>query len=190
MKLRTTMTIKAFASALPAFAILLAALFAAPAAQAQLTLTLTPAGQAGSAPSTFHFTGTLSNPTASEVFLNGDSPTFNGPGSIDGSPFLNNAPTSLMPTGSTGGSGNPTDSFTGSFFDVTLDSSAAPGTYFGTFEVLGGPTANDQNIVATEDFSVTVTPSPVPEAPSVVSFGLLLLLGLGGTVVAKCKKSA
>ena len=39
--------------------------FAAPrAAQAQLTLTLTSAAQAGPASSTFHFTGTLTNPTA------------------------------------------------------------------------------------------------------------------------------
>lgn len=126
--------LKAFAFALPACAALLAA---APAAHAQLTLTLTPASQAGPAPSTFDFTGTLTNPTANEVFLNGDSPTFNGPGTIDGNPFLNNAPLSLGPAGS------GSDTYTGSFFDVTLNASAQPGTYFGTFAVLGGPTASD-----------------------------------------------
>ena len=179
--------LKAFASILPVCAVLLAA---APAAQAQLTLTLTPASQAGAAGSMFTFTGTLANPTANTVFLYGDSPTFNGPGTIDGNPFLNNGPLSLAPKGSTTGSG-PTDSYTGSFFTVTLSPLATPGTYLGTFEVLGGPTANDQNIVATEDFSVTVAPPAVPEASTTVSLGLLLLLGLGGTVVAaKRKKSA
>jgi hypothetical protein len=177
--------LKALVSALPAFAVLLATLAAAPAAHAQLTLTLTPASQAGPAGSTFHFTGTLTNPTASEVFLNGDTPTFNGPGSIDDSPFLNNAPGSLMPMGSTDpNTGAPTDSFTGSLFDVTLDPSAAPGTYFGTFEVQGGPTVNDQGVVASEDFSVTVEPPAVPEASTTVSLGLLLALGLGGVVVS------
>lgn len=165
-------------------ALLPLALLAVPA-RAQLTLTLTPASQAGPAPSTFHFTGTLSNPTASEVFLNSDSLTFNGPAStLDDSPFLNNAPLSLGPAGS------GSDTYTGGFFDVTLNSSAAPGTYFGTFEVLGGPTASDQNIVASEDFSVTVTSAPVPEASSPVGLGLLLALGMGGMALGARRKAA
>jgi len=160
--------------------------FAAPnAAQAQLTLTLSPSSQAGKVPNTFHFTGTLTNPTGAVVFLNGDSPTFNGPGTIDDSAFLNNAPLSLGPAG--GGS----DTYTGSFFDITLPSSAAPSTYFGTFTVLGGPTANDLMTVGTEDFSVMVSPSPaVPEASTTVSLGLLLALGLGGLVVAARRKNS
>jgi len=160
--------------------------FAAPrAAQAQLTLTLTSAAQTGPASGVFHFAGTLTNSTAAEVFLNGDSPTFNGPGTIDDSAFLNNAPVSLGPAG--GGS----DTYTGSFFDIILPSSAAPGTYFGTFTVLGGPTASDQIAVATEDFLVTVPPSPaVPEASTIVSLGLLLALGLGGLVVSARRRKA
>ena len=160
--------------------------FAAPrAAQAQLTLTLTSAAQTGPASGAFHFAGTLTNSTAAEVFLNGDSPTFNGPGTIDDSAFLNNAPVSLGPAG--GGS----DTYTGSFFDIILPSSAAPGTYFGTCTVLGGPTANDLMTVGTEDFLVTVSPSPaVPEASTTVSLGLLLALGLGGLVVAARRKNS
>ena len=159
--------------------------FAAPnAAQAQLTLTLSPSSQAGKVPNTFHFTGTLTNPTGAVVFLNGDSPTFNGPGTIDDSAFLNNAPLSLTAVTMPGAA------YTGGFFDVIM-TSAAQGTYFGTFEVLGGPTANDQAVVATEDFSVTVAPSPVPEASTTVSLGLLLTLGLGGVVVsARRRKTA
>ena len=159
--------------------------FAAPrAAQAQLTLTLTSAAQTGPASGVFHFAGTLTNSTAAEVFLNGDSPTFNGPGTIDDSAFLNNAPVSLGPAG--GGS----DTYTGSFFDITLPSSAAPSTYFGTFTVLGGPTAGDQTTVATKDFLVMVPPPAVPEASTTVSLGLLLVLGLGGTVVSARRRKA
>ena len=159
--------------------------FAAPhAAQAQLTLTLMPASQTGSAPGAFHFTGTLTNSTAAEVFLNGDSPTFNGPGTIDDSAFLTNAPLTL------GAMGSGSDTYTGSFFDITLPSSAAPGTYFGTFTILGGLTANDQIAVATEDFLVTVPPPAVPEASTTVSLGLLLVLGLGGTVVSARRRKA
>ena len=159
--------------------------FAAPhAAQAQLTLTLMPASQTGKVPNTFHFTGTLTNSTAAEVFLNGDSPTFNGPGTIDDSAFLTNAPLTL------GAMGSGSDTYTGSFFDITLPSSAAPGTYFGTFTVLGGPTASDQIAVATEDFLVTVPPPAVPEASTTVLLGLLLVLGLGGTVVSARRRKA
>lgn len=38
--------------------------------------------------------------------------------------------------------------------------------------------------------SVSVTPNPVPEASTTVSFGLLLMLGLGGVMVAKKRKTA
>ena len=181
MKLHIRLRIRLF---LLAPALLLC--FAAPrAAQAQLMLTLTSAAQTGPASGAFHFAGMLTNLTAAEVFLNGDSPTFNGPGTIDDSAFLTNAPLSL------GAMGSGSNTYTGSFFDIILPSSAAPGTYFGTFTVLGGPTANDQITVATKDFLVTVPPPAVPEASTIVSLGLLLTLGLGGGVVsARRRKTA
>ena len=172
-----------------ASAAVLACLGGAPAAHAQLSLTLTPASQAGTAPGTFSFSGTLANPTANTVFLNGDSLTFNGPASgltLDDSPFLTNAPSSL------GASGGGSDTYTGGFFDVTASPSAAPGTYFGTFSVVGGADGSAQNTVATEDFSVSVTGQTalVPEASSVVSLALLLALGLGGVWRAARRKPA
>lgn len=176
---------KLFARLFPV-AVLLATLALTPAAHAQLVLDLTPPGQAGPVSSVFNFSGTLINPTSDEVFLNGDSLTFNGPASglsLDDSPFFNNAPLSLTGTGSGG------DVYSGGFFSVSIASNAAAGTYFGTFSILGGADANAQDTVATQDFSVTVTgradPAPVPEASSVVSLGLLLLLGAGGVFAAR-----
>lgn len=167
-------------------------LLAAPA-HAQLNLSLLPSSQAGNPGDTLNFTGTLSNPTLDSVFLNGDTPTFNGPGTIDDSPFLFNAPLSLDPLGTTDGNGNPTgtDTYTGPFFDVKLDPNAAPGTYFGSFVVTGGADGSAQDTVATQDFSVTVLPAAaVPEASSMISLGVLLALGLGGLAVsAKRRKS-
>lgn len=172
---------------LPAAA--LAALIAAPAAQAQtptaLNLTLTPSTLDGNPGDMLVFNGTLSNPsTTNTVFLNGDTPTFNGPGTIDGNPFLNNAPNTLGPAGS------GSDTYTGSFFDITLDPSATPGRYLGTFTITGGADGNAMDTVATEDFAVIVNPSPVPEASTTVSFGLLLALGLGGVVVVARRRKA
>ncbi len=161
---------------------LCAMLLTAPAAQAQLTLTLTPPNQVGAAGSAFTFSGTLANPTASSVFLNGDSLTFNGPGTTDDSAFFNNAPFSLDPLGS------GTDSYTGSLFTVTLDPAAAPGSYFGTFAVLGGADGSAMDTVATQDFSVTIpgdAPPPVPEASTAVSLSLLILLGGAGVWKAR-----
>ncbi len=165
-------------------------LLAAPA-HAQLTLNLLPAVQAGNPGDTLYFTGTLSNMTADTVFLNSDSPTFNGPGTIDDTPFFNNAPASLDPMGTMDANGNPTDTYNGPFFDITLNANAAPGTYNGTFTILGGVDGNATDTVATQDFSVTVLPvAAVPEASSVVSLGVLLALGLGGLSVSTRRRKA
>jgi hypothetical protein len=185
------MKLKVLATTLPTLAALLVGFFGAPAAHAQLNFALTPAGQAGNPGDTLQFTGTLSNPTASEVFLNGDSYSGLPAGlTLDDTPFFSNAPLSLQPAGSMDGSGNPTDSYTGGFFNIAIDPSVTPGTYTGTFAITGGADSNASDTVATEDFSVTVNPSPVPEASSVISFGLLLALGAGGVIVAARKKKA
>ena len=167
---------------LPVSAALLVFLNAAPAAHAQLTLTFTPDAQAGTAPGTFAFTGTLTNPTTSDVNLYSYGLTFNGLAAglgLDGSPF-DSAPSDL-PAGM---------SYTGGFFNVSVDPTAAPDTYTGTFAIYGDADPNNPP-VATKDFSVTVLPpsaQPVPETSTTVSLGLLLALGLGGIVVARRRK--
>ena len=171
-------------------AILAAALIslgaAAPAIHAQtLNFTLDNTGVLYGAPgSVLHFTGTLSNSSTTDtVFLNGDVPTFTAPGlTLDDSPF-SNAPLSLGPLGS------GSDTYTGDFFDVTIGSAAQPGTYSGTFEILGGADGNASDVVASHDFYATVLPQAVPEASSVTSLGLMLMLGLGGIVIVRRKKA-
>ena len=150
-------------------------LLAAPA-HAQLNLDLTPASQAGNPGDTLTFSGTLSNPTATEVSVDGAFATIPGPFSLpDTSAFVLNGPMSLRPVGSVDGSGNPTDSYFGSLFDVTINPDAPPGTYIGTVII---PTAGYTGSQPTQaDFSVTVLPAAVPEAATTVSLGFLLLLG-------------
>lgn len=151
------------------------ALLAAPA-HAQLNLQLTPASQAGNPGDTLTFSGTLSNSTANAVSLDGLTFSFTGPTSKpDGTAFFNYAPLSLDPMGTIDNSGNPTDSYSGSIFDVTLNSDALPGTYTGTVFITTNGYTGSQPTQA--DFAVTVLPAAVPEAATAVSFGFLLLLG-------------
>lgn len=182
--------------ALPLLAL---ALLAAPA-QAQLTLNFTPANQFGNPGDTLHFSGMFTNPTADTIYLNGLQSDFSGPAMSDTSPF-STSPTQLDPMGTIGTDGTPTDSYTGGVFDLTLNPDAAPGTYYGTFAVLGGATDTSSDDVTLdpnapdnpkhfEQFSVTVLPSaqPIPELSSTVSLGLLLTLG-GLVVVARRRRA-
>ena len=63
----------------------------------------------------------------------------------------------------------------GSFFGVLADNTGSGQSYI--YSIANGG-------------SLTLAPSPVPEASTPVSFGLLLALGLGGMVVAACRKRA
>ncbi len=168
---------------------LLPLLLLAVPAHAQLDLSLTPSAQTGTAGTTLNFFGILSNPTANSVFLYSENISLAG-FATDGSPFIFNAPLNLEPMGTTDGSGSPTDSYTGSFFDVVLDPSVAPGTYQGTLSILGGADPNATDTVATQDFSVTVLPAAieaVPEASTTLSLGGLLLLGSLAVMQAKMR---
>ena len=152
-------------------------LVAAPAAQAQVVFQLTPPAQIGSPGDTLHFTGILTNLGASTVYLFGDSATLTGPGlTLDDTPFFN-GPTSLAPMGEAG------DTYQGGFFDVGIDSlTAVPGVYTGTFALTGGADPSSTDPLVSQDFTVIVPgtdAAPVPEASTLVSLGLMLLLGGG-----------
>jgi uncharacterized repeat protein (TIGR03803 family) len=140
-------------------------------AHAQLALTLTPALQSGPAGTStvFTFTGTLTNNGNVPVFLNADNISFTGIGwTIDDSPFFNNAPASLNPGQGTGLIG---------LFTVTNPSNAPAGNYSGTYSILGGATPADTNVLASEPFQVSLTPSAsTPEVGSLTSLTLLFLL--------------
>jgi len=89
-------------------------------ASSTFTITFTPDTLSGNPGDTLQFFGTLTNNTASTVFINNDSFTFAITGAADDSPFLTNAPVSLGPNGTSG-------SF--EFIDVTIPLAQAVGTY-------------------------------------------------------------
>jgi hypothetical protein len=140
-------------------------------ADTMFTVTFTPDTLSGNPGDVLQFLGTLLNNTTDTVFINSDSFTFGINGAVDDSPFLNNAPISLGPSGSSGPAFE--------FFDVTIPLGQLAGTYDGVFTVLGGPdggAGTAQDNLGSANFHVDVT-NPVPEP------GSLLLLATGLAVL-------
>jgi hypothetical protein len=139
--------------AFPIFALLAALPLCVPVARAG-TLTLDIISPQIVAPGgSVDFTATATAPLSNTgpVFLNSDSANVDSPLLLDDSPFFNNFPFFL----------DPGDSFTGVIVTVTVPSGTPSGTYFGSFEVLGGDTSGDFNpITPNVSFDVTVTPEP------------------------------
>ena len=124
------------------------------------------------------FNGTLSNTSASTVFLNSAGINLSGaftPADEDPTPFFVNAPISL----DAGDSTSAIDLFT-----IDIPDPFTPGLYSGTFTILGGADGNAQDILGSADFTVQVT-SAAPE-PSM--YGLLLASCLALAVVQLARK--
>lgn len=134
------------------------------------TLVLDSTFQSGIGP--LSFSGTITNGSTA-VFLNGDNIQWSGPSLpwVDDPGFITNTNPTLAPSESTG--------------DVLLFTLSVPngtplGLYEGTYQILGGASASDQGVLASELFSVEVTSDvqPVPEPSSYMLFGTgLLALG-------------
>ncbi|MGI4788818.1 MAG: hypothetical protein ACRYFS_08205 [Janthinobacterium lividum] len=172
-------------------------------AQSPLGFTLdTPTITAGASPTdqVITFSGTLTNTSAAALYLNGDQLTIDPPLSGDDTEFFN---TFVFPADSNGNAlPQPTlgvgQSLDIALFDVTVPAGTGLGTYNGSFQIQGGATDSDCDLLApAQTFSVTtspnpvppVSPMPVPEIPGslTLSLGILLTAGL---LAARRKKAA
>jgi hypothetical protein len=96
------------------------------------------------------FTGELTNPGTTDIFLNGGGISLDQSLFADPSPFFTFAP-AFLSNGET---------YTGPFFTVfTIPSITVPGSYSGTFEVDGGTDSNAFDSLATAGFTVQVLPA-------------------------------
>jgi hypothetical protein len=150
-------------------------LLSGPAAKANsYSLVFTNPDQSAVAGDTVEFDATIINLDLSKgLYLNGDNMAWlDSPLTYDNTAFWTLALSApLSPAG------DPGNSYSGALFDVTVPLGTA-GTYEGEYQVFGGSSSDASDLLADQDFTITVgsEASPVPE-PS----GLLLLLtGMGG----------
>lgn len=172
---------KRFRNLLTLFLAVVGLLLVGTAAKADtLTLALDSAFQTGPA-GVFDFTGTIdytaadaTNDGGATEYLNGDSPFVSG-GTLDDSPFNNNAPLSMNPMDST-----PDIDIFNVITPAYIDGPASLNTYTGYFTIVGGQSQADTdpsvNVLSTVDFEIVVTPEP----PSweLLAMALMGLLGM------------
>jgi hypothetical protein len=122
-----------------------------------ITINFTEEALAGNPGTELDFVGTVTdNDPTDTVYINADSFTFEIPGALDDSQFLNNAPISVGP-------GATSTSF--QLFDVVIPANETPGIYSGVFTIQGGIGEADQfdtnTVLGSAAFQVDVTPEPV-----------------------------
>ena len=128
--------------------------------------TLTVPASAGDAPVT----------NTGDVYLNGDSFTFSAPYRLDDSPFLSNFPRFLTPG----------QSFTGTLFDIAVPVDSSMGTFSGSFQLLGGGMPNDQSLLGSTNFSVTVATIPEPASLFLSSVAMLIMVAMCSPPATNC----
>lgn len=118
-----------------------------------ITLTLAnPVQSTLSGGGTFSFVATVSAPATNAALenLNGALFSVPSPATLDDSGYLDNFPLSL----------DPGQDYTGELFSVTLPAVLSDGLYSGTFSITGGPDYTDNDVLATVNYAINVTPEP------------------------------
>lgn len=142
-----------------------------------IDITLTKTMESGNDGSTVMFDAVLTNTSLSTIFLNASGGTTSSPFlTIDGTPFLLNAPLTLAGGGSTG----PIN-----LFDVIIAPGTPAGLYtFNTFTILGGLSPSSFQTVGSTTFSLTVPePASLWELAAGLSVFVLVLRRRGVTVL-------
>ena len=133
-------------------------------ASAQLVLTFNTPILIGEPGDVLLMDGTLRNPGASEVFLNGISITLGGIDlTADETPFFLDFPASLAAG----------EEVSGSFFEVTIANTAPPQTATGNLILSGGADSSSSDVLVDANFTVVV---PEPATLAALGIGALVLL--------------
>lgn len=119
---------------------------------------------------TITFSATVTNTTASPVFLNGDAVNIAAPLTADDSLFFLNFPISLTAN----------QMVTASIFSVMVPLNTPYGFYAGNFDILGGSTPSELTTIGSAVFAVNVVPEPG-------ALGLLIAGALGIAIALKRK---
>jgi hypothetical protein len=145
-----------------------------PAMGTALNINLDHVTMTGADATAVEFFGTITNTTASTIYLNGDSYTIVGlpSGAMDDSPFLADAPLTLA-----GG----TSTLDIGLFTIDIPNGFATGLYNGSsFNILGGTGGSgDQNLEGTATFNVNVQNGAATPEPSTFLLSSGGLLGFG-----------
>ncbi len=152
-------------------ALILATLGTTAAKADTITITFDQPNQTASAGGTLQFFGIITNDTNETVYLNSDDLNLKGRSLTPNDLFLSNVPFTLDPGANSGDI---------ELFDVTVSSSLldAPGTYSGTYNLVGGTEGDAQDNLSSANFSVKTT-NPTPEPASIY----LLFSGALATLV-------
>ncbi len=124
------------------------------------------------------FYATITNETASTLYLNGDYFSISSQLNLDDTPFNNNAPLSLT-------AGENSGSF--EIFDVSWSASTSLSGNSGEFSIVGGG-PSDANTLGGADFSVTAPSVAAPEMDPASALAALTLM-VGGVAVLRGRRA-
>ena len=130
-----------------------------------LQINFTAGFQSGADGTTLQFDATITNTSASNVYLNSDSLSLEGFLVSDDSPFFN-SPLFLAPG----------DFYTGELFTVNIPIGTPTGLYAGNFTIIGGDASDFIDPAGSADFNVNVTPEPPTVITLASAMSILFLL--------------